>query len=607
VCGIIGCVKSEGNSVPEVLEGLKALEYRGYDSAGIAFITNKSELKVIKDRGSVSSLVSKVNLLKVKAKVAIGHTRWATHGIPSRENAHPFIDCKGLVAIVHNGTITNYLKLREELESRGHRFKSSTDSEVIAHLIEEGLSDGLSLLEALARSILSLRGSYAIAAISPSEPLKLVCARRESPLVIGIGNSSTYCASDVVALLRFVEKVMVLGEGELAELTPNGVKAYKLLKGNLKAIALKPFKPPWEVKETSKGSFPHYTLKEIYEQPLALLRALKGWGRRVGEVVNLINSARRIFLIGCGTSFHAALATSYIFQRYSDKLAVPAIASEFVKLYGKNINEEDVLIAISQSGETADTLKAVKVAKISGSKVISLVNVPGSSLERISDITMYLNAGPEIGVAATKSYTSQLLILSKLALLTGYLGGGLSKGEFKELERELGEAPRACREVLNLTSWKVRKLSERLVTKTSVLFLGRAWHWATAEEGALKLKELSYLHAEAYPAGEMKHGPIALVSTGFPVVVISGSSRCEDELLNNLLEVKARGGWVISVSNDEELNELSDYPVGIPYYSELITLITHVVPLQLLAYYTSVVRGLNPDRPRNLAKSVTVE
>ena len=607
MCGIIGCVKRKGNAVLEALEGLRALEYRGYDSAGIAAITGEGLLKVIKDRGSVDQLASRVVSVGLSARVAIGHTRWATHGPPCKENAHPLTDCKGTIAIAHNGTIANYHKIRRELESRGHVFSSLTDSEVIAHLIEEGLEAGLSLTEAVASLVTRLEGSYAIVVISTIEPGKVVCLRKDSPLVVGVGEGSTYCASDVIALLRFAEKVMVLNDYELAELTASGVSVYKAEGGRLIPVGFRLFKPPWEVRSASKGDFEHYTIKEIHEQPLSLLRALKVPESRLREAVKVLENADKVFLVGCGTSFHAALATSYIFQRYTDKQAIPAIGSEFPKLYARNLSDRDALIAISQSGETADTLKAVKCAKMSGSKIISLVNVPGSSLERISHITIHLESGPEVGVAATKSYTSQLLLLFRLALLMADFDGSLDRSELKGCERALRVIPRAASETLRRVEGKVTKLAKSMAHKESALFLGRAWHWATAEEGALKLKELSYIHAEAYPAGEMKHGPIALIRPGFPVIIISGATSSEKELINNLLEVKARGGWIITVSNDDELNSLSDEPINVPYYGELTTLITHIIPLQLLAYYTALNRGLNPDRPRNLAKSVTVE
>lgn len=606
MCGIFGCALKEGRASPMIHEGLKRLEYRGYDSAGLATI-HEGRVYVKKDSGRIDEIHSRLNLDDLPGAIGIGHTRWATHGAPSAVNAHPHLDCHGLVAVVHNGIIENFMQLREELEGRGHTFRSKTDTEVLSHLIEEGLEAGLSLKEAVRESLRRAEGSYAIAAISPLEPDKIVCARREAPLIIGVCERGVFLSSDIPALLWVTRKVAPLHDGELAVVTPYGFTVERIDTGELVAKQLE--EVPWSPELAEKGGYPHFMLKEIHEQPMALRNTLRSPRVYLERACELIEAASKVFLVACGTSYHACIAGSYMLSELASIDARPVLASEFPEWCGRLVDEGTLVLAVSQSGETADTLNAVRLALERGAKVASITNVMGSTITRLSHVYIGTQAGPEIGVAATKTFTAQLATLARLSIMMGARAGALDRGEEEGLSRGLMEAPRLMEEALKSSEPTVRELAMRYAYSRSFFFLSRGVNVATALEGALKLKEVSYIHAEGYPAGESKHGPIALIEDGFPCVFIVSRGPVRGKLIGNIMEVKARGARIIAVAErgDREVEELADEFIGMPEgLPELLTPIIYVVPLQLLAYYAATVKGYDPDKPRNLAKSVTV-
>ncbi len=609
MCGIIGVTLAAGDAIRLLLGGLKRLEYRGYDSAGIA-VVGKSGLSVIKEVGPVSDLIRKVSSSPISGRTGVGHTRWATHGGVSVTNAHPHVDCSGNLAVVHNGIIENYSELREVLISRGHTFRSETDTEVVAHMIEEELSAGNPPPEAVAKVASQLLGTFALAVVMAGSD-SILLARRGSPLVIGVGDGEMYCASDIAAFIDRTRRIITMGDDEVAEISPGGVRMWDVSGGEMREVSRSPQVVEWAATEVSKGSLPHFMLKEIYEQPESVGRAvdqaLTYSDRAVDEILRAVEGGRRIYFAAAGTSYHSSLVGKFLFSSLARVPSESVIASEFKEWALPSLSEGDVVFAISQSGETADVLTAVRAAKRSGARVISLVNVPASTLTRESHEVLYTAAGPEVGVAATKTYTAQVAVLSVLASKLA-VSLGREVGRARSLLRAVREVPDVIRRQIGSWDEEASAASGKLKGARSVYFLGRGINVATSLEGALKLKEISYIHAEGFPGGEYKHGPLALISEGVPAVaVIPVDEGLRRLMVSNVMEVKARGALVISVGPGGA-GDPSDLRIrvdlgGLP---EEATPIVYAVPLQLLAYRTAVLLGRNPDRPRNLAKSVTV-
>lgn len=604
MCGIIGIVHRSKHVAPLLVDSLKRLEYRGYDSVGVATLYNGT-IFVKKDKGKIDEVDAKLNLRALPGFVGIGHTRWATHGPPSRENAHPHLDCKGALALVHNGIIENFLELKECL-SGGHKFSSDTDTEVVAHLVEELLKDEGDVTCAFREAVKMLEGSYAIVALSPMLPDSLLCARKDSPLVIGLGEEAIYCASDVMAFLPFTNRAAVLEDNCMAVVGCRGLTVEGVFGGG--TVGLEVIDVPWSVEMACKGGYPHFMIKEIHEQPQAVKGALAVSLRELDEAVKVIGEREHIFLTGAGTSNHAAIVGKYVIARLASKMAHSVLASEFREMFQGLLSEETAVVAITQSGETADTLEAAKFAKSMGAKVIAITNVVGSSITRVADAVLYTRAGPEIGVAATKTFLSQLVILLLFALRLGECNNVLNEDYAGSVKRRIYEIPEAVSRTIRMTEEKAKLLASKYSKKKSFFFLGRGLSVATAMEGALKLKEVAYVHAEAYPAGELKHGPIALVKKGFPAIFVAPPDDTRSKIIGNIMELKARGASIISLvqEGDEEIEQLSDDVFFLPETHELLTPITYTIPLQLFAYYMAVERGVDPDKPRNLAKSVTV-
>ena len=602
MCGIIGYI-GDRQACEVIVKGLKRLEYRGYDSAGIV-TAEDGRLHIKKGAGRIDELTEKLGFLEMPGNRGIGHTRWATHGIPNDINAHPQTDCTGKIALVHNGIIENYRELREELLKRGHRFDSDTDTEVIAHLIEEELKSGGSFEEAMRRALLRLKGSFALGIIYTEEPDRLYFVRNESPLVLGIGEGGNFAASDVPAFLEYTNRVVFLDDREYAVLTKDSWTVKNLNTGE--RIEKPVHEIEWSLEMAEKAGYPHFMLKEIHEQPKAIRDALHGNAEIIHSVAEEIAKYDRIFIVAMGTSYHAGLVGKYLFQRLAKRVPIVEDASEFRYELEDVIDENTLVIAITQSGETADTLAAMKLAKRKGAKVLAIVNVVGSMATRIADFTLYTHAGPEIGVAATKTYTTQLTVLTMLALELARVLGTAEEEYLKRLEKELNAVPELVERVLKHDS-ALRELAEGLKEKRDFFYIGRGISVPTALEGALKLKEISYIHAEGLSAGELKHGPLALLEDGVPVVAIAPSGRTFDKVVSNIEESKARGAYIISVGDRAELMRVSDVFLEMPRMDELLTPIVYVVPLQILAYHLAVLRGNDPDKPRNLAKSVTVE
>lgn len=611
MCGIIGVVGKPGNNVvPKTIEGLYRLEYRGYDSVGLAAVTPSNRLEVRKAAGRLGRVERILGMRSIVAWCAVGHTRWATHGPPTDYNAHPHTDCRNTLAVVHNGIIKNFMELRSYLSERGHELRSDTDTELIAHLIEEFLSKGMDLLAALKETVKLLEGSYALAVVYVGSPDRIYFAKRESPLVIGLGDGENFLASDIPAFLEHANRVIILEDGEVGWITADGVHIEKVdgrpvdARSRVKVIE-------WSAEMASKGGYPHYMLKEIHEQPRSLRDTYFGMlsVKEVAKASEMLLSGRRIYVTAAGTSYHAALVFDYVMNSVSGIPVIPFISSEYKK-YSKVIRSDDVLVAISQSGETIDTLKAVRLFKQCGGKVIAVSNVLGSAIPRESDLTLYTRAGPEIGVAATKTFLAQVMVLTYLAAKVALYGGAVSESEYNDLVNSLSEAPRLVEDSINRTEGYIRDLASYLVKSghKDLYYLGRGLGYPLALEGALKLKEVAYLHAEAYPAGESKHGPIALVREGYPVLFVV-TSDTRDEIIGNMQEMKARGALVMALSrSDVGVRETSGVLIEVPAASSLLLEpFSLVPPLQLLAYYASVKQGHDPDRPRNLAKTVTVE
>ncbi len=605
MCGIIGYI-GEKNAIPLLFSGLKRLEYRGYDSAGIALIEN-GRLIAFRRAGKVDDLGREVLGQGLSAHIGIGHTRWATHGAPTEENAHPHLDCRGKIAVVHNGIIENFRPIRARLAAAGHTFRSQTDTEVLAHLIEEHYAGDL--LAAVRAAVGQVEGAFALAVLSEDDPTRLVVARMGSPLILGKGDGGSFVCSDVPAILGEVGEVVFLSDGEVAEVRRDGFRVLSKEGGEIAPEARPVASDPFSIR---KGGYKHFMLKEIHEQPRAVGETVreKLTERGIGfpELPDPPTGFDRVYLVACGTAYHAGLVAEY---QWESILGVPVhamIASEF-RYRTVPVDPRTLVVAVSQSGETVDTLMAVRRARESGAEVIALVNTVGSAIERESSGVLYTRAGIEIGVAATKTFTAQLAGLSLLGLR---LGEGLNKLSPPELQREvesLAALPGKLAAALSLER-AVTELAERFYTAHDFLFLGRGPLYPIALEGALKLKEISYIHAEGYPAGEMKHGPIALIDERMPVVVLVTESFAYEKVLSNIEEVKARKGVVIALTDrpgDPTLIELADHVLAVPSAKGFALPAVYTVPLQLLAYHIAVLRGTDVDQPRNLAKTVTVE
>jgi glucosamine--fructose-6-phosphate aminotransferase (isomerizing) len=604
MCGIVGYVGGEA-CAPLLVRALKRLEYRGYDSAGITTV-HEGRLQVRKDVGKVDDVNGRLGLDSLPGTVGVAHTRWATHGAPTMLNAHPHTDCMGSIAIVHNGIIENFLALKKELQELNHVFTSRTDSEVIAHLVEEFLKRGERLEEAFRRTLLRLEGSYAVALISARHPNLLLAARMESPLIVGVGGGFNMVASDITTLLEMTRQMIFLSDGDMVALTANGYKIVRIEDGTTAERAVKTVDMTVEMAE--KQGHPHFMLKEIFEQPETIRNALRLQIEYVDLVAELLDRGRSVFLVGAGTSYNACVAGSYLFSALARLPTFPVIASEFVPNYGSTIGVDSVILAVSQSGETADVLKALEFARMRACTILGVTNTVGSTLTRISRAYVLQNAGPEIGVGATKTFTSQITVLAQIALRLARLRGKMAQYEMDEFKSVMASTPRIVEEVLLEAGHQAKQLAERLAGSRVVLFLGRGISTSTALEGRLKLMELSYIPCMTYPAGESKHGPISVIEKGVPTIFIVPPDEQRKLNLSSISEMKSRGAYVVVLGDrsDEELRQLADFYIGLPRTHPLLTPITYVIPLQLLAYYTALARGLDPDRPRNLAKSVTV-
>lgn len=607
MCGIFGCILRNGQAAPIMRQALERLEYRGYDSVGQATVSN-NELIIKKDKGKISEVHARINLDDMPGLIGIAHTRWATHGAPSKENAHPHTDCENRIAVIHNGIIENFMELRKELEDQGHVFKSRTDTEAIAHLIEESLRKGSSLTGAVTDAMTKLDGAFAIAVLSSRDPQRIVCARRESPLVIGIGEHASYCASDVPAFLPLTNRAVWLEEDEVASLELGKVEIRNSQTGE--TVRRAPVEVSWTREAAEKSGYPHFMLKEILEQPHAIRNALRTQKIYYDLVASRLDSAEAVYLIGCGTAYHACLAGSYSLAKLAGLRCQAVIASEFNHVHADLLNRSAVVVATSQSGETADTLNAVRQSRERGASVVGITNVMGSTLTRLSDVYIGQNSGPEIGVAATKTFTAQVTVLVKLAIVLGERRGRINSREATDLLWKLTEVPDAVANILQKQQNKVKEIARKYKDRQSFCFLGRGISEVTAIEGRLKLLEIAYVPSLAYAAGESKHGFIAIVEPGYPVVFVAPKDETHNKIIGNIMEMKARGANIISVieEGDNQIQSISDdfieMPRGIP---SMMTPLLYIVPLQLLAYHVAVERGHDPDRPRNLAKSVTVE
>ena len=607
MCGIFGSISKSGTAAPIIHAGLKRLEYRGYDSVGLATVED-GRLFIKKDSGKIDDVHRLVDLDAMPGRVGVGHTRWATHGAPYKVNAHPHTDCTDEIAVVHNGIVENFADLRLELETKGHVFKSKTDTEVIPHLIEEAMKSGLPLVEAVRDSANRLDGSYALAVVSAREPNKIVCARKESPLVVGINEGEVYCASDIPAFLPLTKKALIIENGELVVLSEDSFEIRRL--SDWSVVPRQPEVIDWDPEMAEKQGYPHFMLKEIHEQPLTLRNTLRLQNQFLDLMTEFLDRAGEVFFVACGTSYHACLAASYMFSKLAFLATHPIIASEFIEQHGRSVNIDSTILFVSQSGETADTLSALEHARLRAATVLGLTNVIGSTLTRVSRVYVCQQSGPEIGVAATKTFTSQLSVLAQLALRLAKKRGKVSHVEIEFLEDKLEEIPDIAESVLKSQGEKIRALAQKYSRSPCFFYLGRGISSATANEGRLKLMEISYVPSIAYPAGESKHGPISLIEPGFPVVFICPKDDTHRAVISNIMEMKARGASIIVLceEGDEEIkryaDEVIEIPKGIP---EILSPILYVIPLQLFAYYVALERGLDPDMPRNLAKSVTVK
>jgi glucosamine--fructose-6-phosphate aminotransferase (isomerizing) len=616
MCGIVGYI-GKRQACEVLIKGLKRLEYRGYDSAGVAF--GGDSFRIYKCKGKVSDLEEQLKDKNIEGCMGMGHTRWATHGEPTNNNAHPHQSMNGKFVIIHNGIIENYAKLKSGLEKEGYKFASETDTEVLANLIEyvylhnQNNGDSLSCVDAVRIALNMVEGAYGLVIMSEDNPDKLIAARKGSPLVIGIGRGEYFIASDATPIIEYTNSVIYLNDDDIAVIGLDGLNLTNLKKvkqiPNIKKIDLK-------LDEIEKNGFEHYMLKEIYEQPRAIRDTYRGRLNfeskylKLGGlhyVFNDLKEAKRIMIIACGTSWHAGLVGEYLFEEFTRIPTEVEYASEF-RYRNPVINKGDLVIAISQSGETADTLAAIQLAKKAGAIVIGICNVVGSSIPRETIAGVYTHAGPEIGVASTKAFTAQVTVLTMMAMAIGQANKGLTEKEFEDLIGELYAIPDKIEKILN-SSNHIKEIAEKIKDSTNSLYLGRGYLFPVALEGALKLKEISYIHAEGYPAAEMKHGPIALIDEKMPVIVLATKDHSYDKIVSNIQEVKARKGCIIAIvtEGDTTIKEMADYVIEVPQSDFALAPLLTVVPLQLLSYYIAVYRGCNVDQPRNLAKSVTVE
>jgi len=609
MCGIVGYIGKQ-KAVPILIEGLKRLEYRGYDSAGIS-VLNEEKVATFKAVGKVANLENKISGKNIDGTVGIAHTRWATHGKPCDKNSHPHCDCNGNIFLVHNGIVENYQELKDGLIKKGHRFSSETDTEVIAHLIEE-FNRRLDFKDSVLETLKLLRGTYGLAIISKKEPNKIIAARFGSPLVLGLGKEEYIIASDISAVIRHTDKVIFLEDGEVAIITPEN---YEVVNIKNKLISKEATKLDWSIEKAEKQGFDHFMLKEIFEQPDSISDAIRGrliakeGLAKLGGLKDINEKLReieKIIIVSCGTSYHAGLIGEYMLEEYAGVPVEVEYASEF--RYRKPLlNKNTAVIAISQSGETADTLAAIREAQNKGAMTLGVINAVSSTIARETDAGVYNHAGPEIGVASTKAFTSQLSIL---ALLTLFLGRqrDMSLVTGKRIAMEINKIPKMIESILK-QSKDIKKIAKKYIKYQDLLYLGRKYNFPIALEGALKIKEIAYVHAEGYPSGEMKHGPIALVDKNFPSIFICPKDSVYEKNLSGMQEIKARGGKIIAIATegDNAIKKLADDVIYVPKTLEMLTPLLSVIPLQLFAYYVGVQKGLDVDKPRNLAKSVTVE
>ncbi|MBI2079653.1 glutamine--fructose-6-phosphate transaminase (isomerizing) [Candidatus Micrarchaeota archaeon] len=581
MCGIIGYVGSKRAS-DVITEGLKRLEYRGYDSVGIAIYNGGIHIR--KEKGTVEEVSTALQFTNLDGHLGIGHTRWATHGAPCKDNAHPHHDCTGKVVLVHNGVIENFIPLKSELEKKGHRFNSETDTELIAHFIEQYMNDGLSPFISFIRTVERLKGSYSIVSLIEGED-KIYIARKNSPLILGVGKDEMFCASDIPAVLNHTKTFVPLEEGDIAVISKLDYTVYDHFGNQIKRT---PIEINWSSEMAEKGGYPHFMLKEIHDQVHFIYESLAA---DVSASEDLLNLFDNIQLVAAGTSYHASLVLKYLLQKFKGKTVESIIASEYP--FVSFPTKDTLVIAISQSGETADTIQAVRYAKQCGAKVLALTNVVQSSITRVADKIIYLNAGPEVSVAATKTFSSQLAVIYKM-LFSG------------DKNIDLSQIPQIIETILQQEEF-IRSVAAQISNKKNIFFLGRGLSYPIAMEGALKLKEISYIHAEAYPGGELKHGPLSLIENGVPVIVLAPDDETSSKMLGSLKEVKTRGAYVIAITNNPEIEKEAHISINIPHLNPILYPFVLTIPLQLLAYYVSIRKDIDPDRPRNLAKSVTVE
>lgn len=612
MCGIVAYIGNK-EAFPILIKGLKQLEYRGYDSTGISI--NNGRIQTFKKKGKVKDLEKFVSDKDHKGSMGIGHTRWATHGVPNDVNAHPHISGNGLLALVHNGIIENYDILKATLEDLGHEFISETDTEVLVHLIEEYQhSEGLAVKDAIAKALKKVVGAYAIVLIDKNEPNKLYGARKSSPLVLGIGDDEHFLASDASPIIEYTDQVIYLDDEQIVEVDSRS--GYQIFDLDNKVIETEIQKIDLKLEELEKGGFDHFMLKEINQQPQTIYESMRGrinadekWIQVGGMTQDLdrILRADRILFAACGTSWHAALIGEYLFEELARIPVEVEYASEF-RYRNPIISDKDVLIVLSQSGETADTLAALEIAKERGALTYGIVNVVGSSIARATHCGSYIHAGPEIGVASTKAFTSMVTVLTLMALMLGKKHNKIHDSEYRALIKEFSKIPEKVARILDLND-QIKYIASEIRGAHNALYLGRGYNFPIALEGALKLKEISYIHAEGYPAAEMKHGPIALIDLYMPVIIIGTNKSAYEKIISNIEEVKARKGIVIAIvdENDERISSLADYTIAIPETLEPFSPLLSIIPLQLLSYHIAVMRGCNVDQPRNLAKSVTVE
>ncbi|MEO9805592.1 MAG: glutamine--fructose-6-phosphate transaminase (isomerizing) [Reichenbachiella sp.] len=611
MCGIVAYIGHQ-EAFPLIIKGLKRLEYRGYDSTGIS--VHDEELKIFKKAGKVSELESSINGQEIKGTIGIGHTRWATHGEPNDRNAHPHFSADKSLSIIHNGIIENYDTIKEQLFSKGYHFQSDTDTEVLITFIEDIKKQNGGDLEQAVRSALhAIEGAYAIVILNKENPDQLIAARKGSPMVLGIGSNEYFIASDATPIIEYTNEVVYLKDREIAVVNRGNFKIT-----NIEDVEQTPYiqKVEMKLEELEKGGYEHFMLKEIFEQPSSISDSMRGRLDAVNGTLTLggiyeysqtLINAKRIIVLACGTSWHSGLVAEYLFEEYCRIPVEVEYASEF-RYRNPVVYEGDVVIAISQSGETADTLAAIELAKSKGAIILGIVNAVGSSISRVTHEGAYLHTGPEIGVASTKAFTGQLSVLTMIALSVAHKKGTITQTRYKELLVELSNIPSKIKEVLDNNN-VVEEIAKRFKDAKNFIYLGRGYNFPVALEGALKLKEISYIHAEGYPAAEMKHGPIALIDEEMPVVFIATRDSSYDKVVSNIQEVKARKGIVIAVvtKGDALIPALADYIIEVPPCEEALMPLVSVIPLQLLSYHIAVMRGCNVDQPRNLAKSVTVE